>query len=245
MPPLQETLTQLRTKQLQDLPAPDPMYIPARGKYYLDKEETFELDTNINIFFEGEKKVLLLTGDAGGGKSLYLQHLIRRLLEKSSTIDPIPVFVSLPSLDDPVHNLLEETFTRYGFAEEQIQELKTTQQFIFIFDGYDEIHQRQNLHLTNRLHEWNAKIIISCRSQYLMYTRDYEKYFTPYHNEQRQGHLLDEFILSPFTQEQIGSYIDRYVELSEKEEEKKEAKPQKKKVQALNFTKNISNKSPA
>jgi WD40 repeat protein len=220
MPNPQETLTQLHTKQLQDLPAPDPMYIPARGKYDINKEESFDLDENINSFFAGEREVLLLTGDAGGGKSLYLQHLIRSLLEKSSTAetDPIPVFISLPSLDDPVHNLLEETFTRYGFTETQIQELKTTQRFIFIFDGYDEIHERQNLHLTNRLHEWNAKIIISCRSQYLMYTRDYEKYFTPYHNEQRQGHLLDEFIVSPFTQEQIGSYINRYVELLETEE---------------------------
>lgn len=41
------------------------------------------------------------------------------------------------------------------------------QNMLFILDGYDEILGKDNLYILNKLSEWNAKVIISCRSEYL------------------------------------------------------------------------------
>ena len=50
----------------------------------------------------------------------------------------------------------------------QIEDLRKTRSFIFILDAYDEIRKLKNLYVTNQLNQWRAKIIITCRREYLI-----------------------------------------------------------------------------
>ncbi len=156
------------------------------------------------------RKVLLLLGDTGSGKSLFCQDLITRLWQSYKPGNPIPLFISLARLHDPIENAIEETLTAYGFSAEQIATLKKEQQFIFVLDGYDEIHQFKNLYVTNKLNEWNARSIVTCRSQYLYYLSDTDKHFMPFHGEKRQPQLLQQFHVAPFSEKEIVAYVQQY-----------------------------------
>ncbi len=160
------------------------------------------------------RKVLLLLGDTGSGKSLFCQDLITRLWQSYKPGNPIPLFVSLARLQDPIENAIEEALAAYGFSVEQIATLKKEQQFIFVLDGYDEIHQFKNLYVTNKLNEWQARTIITCRSQYLYYLSDTDKHFMPFHGEKRQPQLLQQFYVAPFSEKEIVAYLQQYERLS-------------------------------
>ncbi len=160
------------------------------------------------------RKILLLLGDTGSGKSLFCQDLIARLWQNYKLGNPIPLFISLARLQDPIENAIEETLAAYGFSAEQIATLKKEQQFIFVLDGYDEIHQFKNLYVTNKLNEWNARTIITCRSQYLYYLSDADKHFMPFHGEKRQPQLLQQFYVAPFSEKEIVAYVRQYEKLN-------------------------------
>ncbi len=163
---------------------------------------------------DSRRKVLLLLGDTGSGKSLFCQDLITRLWQNYKPGSPIPLFTSLARLQDPIDNAIEETLAAYGFSAEQIAILKKEQQFIFVLDGYDEIHQFKNLYVTNKLNEWNARTIITCRSQYLYYLSDTDKHFMPFHSEKRQPQLLQQFYVAPFSEKEIVAYVQQYEKLN-------------------------------
>ncbi len=166
------------------------------------------------LIVDNGRKVLLLLGDTGSGKSLFCQDLITRLWQNYKPGNPISLFISLARLQDPIDNAIEETLTNYGFTLEHIATLKKEQQFIFVLDGYDEIHQFKNLYVTNKLNEWNARTIITCRSQYLYYLSDTDKHFMPFHGEKRQPHLLQQFYVAPFSEKEIVAYVQQYEKLN-------------------------------
>ena len=59
-----------------------------------------------------------------------------------------------------------------------------------------------NLFSDNKLFDtWDAKVVISCRTDYLI--KDYTKYFIPFFGGNRQNHLLQEVHLTPFNDNQI------------------------------------------
>ncbi len=160
------------------------------------------------------RKVLLLLGDTGSGKSLFCQDLVTRLWQNYKPGNPIPLFISLSRLQNPLDNAIEETLAAYGFSAEQIATLKKEQQFIFVLDGYDEIHLFKNLYVTNKLSEWQARTIITCRSQYLYYLSDTDKHFMPFHGEKRQPQLLQQFYVAPFSEKEIVAYVQQYEKLN-------------------------------
>jgi hypothetical protein len=164
-----------------------------------------------------EPKVLLLLGDAGSGKSVFCQDLIRQLWKNYQKGDAIPVWISLPELENPTDKAIEEALANYGFKSEEIVTLKKEQKFIFILDAFDEIHQWKNLYVSNKLSEWNAKVIITCRSQALYSQNDYDKYFVPFANEKRQGHLLRQIYVAPFSEKQIEAYLKQYADYQKKQ----------------------------
>ncbi|KAG0069984.1 hypothetical protein BGZ89_001715, partial [Linnemannia elongata] len=58
----------------------------------------------------------------------------------------------------------------HSFLEDHIRELRLHRQFMLICDGYDESQLRLNLHTTNlfnRSGQWDVKLLITCRTQYL------------------------------------------------------------------------------
>ncbi|CAG8496271.1 18052_t:CDS:2, partial [Gigaspora rosea] len=85
--------------------------------------------------------------------------------------------------------------------------------FVFILDGYDEIAERaRQCYNSNLFSEWkNAKIIISCRPEYL--DEGYEKMFCPIENGERG---FQELTLTPFSEVEIEQYIRKYFDYSKK-----------------------------
>lgn len=195
------------------------LYVPISGSLTPGNSDIFDLNEKIQNFNESSKKVLLLLGESGSGKSLFGKFLKRdmahKYLDGSSKI--IPVFVSLPMFSEPKHSLIEQALLRYGFSSAEIDVLKATQSFLCIFDSYDEAYLQDNLYRSNELQKWRAKVIITCRSAYLTSIDSYRMYFTPFIGESAEHNALQEVHVAPFSSTQISTYIDRYVAAKQKE----------------------------
>ncbi|WP_161566178.1 NACHT and WD40 repeat domain-containing protein [Mycoavidus cysteinexigens] len=188
------------------------MYVALQCTTTVVGSPPFDLNDAVNTFLDSDKKVLLLLGGAGSGKSTFNRLLAQRLWQEyretgeASDELRIPLYISLSTLKDPSLNLISEYFKQEGFTEAQIEALRTTRRFVFILDGYDEIAQRARaFYADNRLDRWQAQVIISSRPEYL--GRGYQSKFQP----PDKTRLFEEYWLAPFSDKSIENYIDRYV----------------------------------
>ncbi|CAG8710860.1 878_t:CDS:2, partial [Dentiscutata erythropus] len=177
------------------------------------------LETAVNdLLIRKRKKVLLILGSGGTGKSTFNRYLARRLweeYEQHSIMQPIPLFIALAPLGEFINqnkDLIEVYLQKEGISLEQINDLRK-RKFVFILDGYDEIAERErHCYNSNMFSKWkNAKIIISCRPEYL--GEGYEKRFWPKENEERG---FQELTITPFSGVEIEQYINNYVNYSQK-----------------------------
>src|SRR5207253_5531554 len=122
----------------------------------------------------------------------------------------IPVWISLPLLKNPIERAIEETLKKAGLSDNEIEILRQQNQFLFIFDGYDEIRQIKNLYVTNRLERWQAKVIITCRREYLYHIDNYTLHFTPFIKERAIHTAYLERVVKPFNSQQIDRYLEQY-----------------------------------
>lgn len=132
------------------------------------------------------KEVLLLTGQAGSGKSTAVTKLINYVLTdytQKRLVEGITVIllpVSLPNLNDPLGKLFEEgALQAYDRAlrQSQVDELremlkdkeKTKLELILLLDAYDELApncQGKNLYRSNNLELYHPhKVVVTSRSE--------------------------------------------------------------------------------
>lgn len=192
------------------------LYIPVRASLSSHLQQHFDLDEKVSEFLDQknkERKVMLLLGGAGEGKSTYNRYLFKKLWYEFAEGSAIPVFIGLPSVENPATQLLQEYFNSEHFTEEEIGFLHRNHSFVFILDGYDEMNSTPNLYTTNHLNTWQAKVIISCRTQYLTQFVRYDQYFKPI--QAGTGIILDsafqELTVVPFNEYQIDAYITKYL----------------------------------
>ena len=215
-PDVEAPLGQLRKLRLKE--KGNAVYIPPQAKASLQAPDDalFPLMDKVKEFLSSDQKVLLLLGDSGAGKSTFNRELECDLWKayKSKT-GPIPLYINLPAIDKPQENLIAKQLLQANFKQEQIRELKDYREFILICDGYDESQQTRNLYTSNLLNqpgEWNVKMVISCRSEYI--GRDYRDRFQPLdHNRRSQPWLFQEAVFTPFSLSQVRDYITQYVTL--------------------------------
>ena len=180
-------------------------------------EQPFLLMDKVKEFLAGDCQVMLVLGDSGAGKSTFNRYLEYQLWQDYKAGDCIPLFINLPTLDRPDKELVVEQLRISDFPEEVIRELKRHRQLLLICDGYDESQLTTNLHTTNlfnRSGQWNVKLLVTCRTQYL--GPDYRDRFVPRDEGQYQGaadNLFQEVVISPFSEDQIELYIEKYVPL--------------------------------
>ncbi|GLR01214.1 hypothetical protein GCM10007934_10260 [Mycoavidus cysteinexigens] len=173
----------------------------------------FDLKSKVQDFLNSNKKVLLLLGEAGSGKSTFNRDLAVSLWEayiqgsKSENM-PIPIFIGLSSWLGPDRNLVSAFFEKQGFSKEHVKELQSKHRFVLILDGFDEIeHRQQVFYKDNELDNWiGSKIIITSRPEYLGSNYQYKFHPSGEHT------TLQEYRLAPFSDETIKRYIDRYSE---------------------------------
>ncbi|KAG9062248.1 WD repeats region domain-containing protein [Linnemannia hyalina] len=217
IPQVEYKLQTLKMRRLNDYK--QAVYIPPMAKPSLPApdDKLFPLMKNVEEFLAGEGQVMLILGDSGAGKSTFNRHLENQLWQDYKTGDRIPLFISLPSLERPERKLVVEQLRLLGFSEEQTMELKEHRHFILICDGYDESQLTTNLHTTNYLNQdgqWSAKLIITCRTQYL--GPNYHSNFMPQngsHYDRPTLKLFQEAVIAPFSKVQIEDYVEHYVPL--------------------------------
>ncbi|KAF9997215.1 hypothetical protein BGZ80_007054, partial [Entomortierella chlamydospora] len=172
--------------------------------------------SKVQEFLQSKKKVFLLLGDSGAGKSTFNRALEINIWEKYGKDETrIPLFIHLPLIENPERNLVTKQLQILDFTETQIKELKAHHKFILICDGYDEIQQTKNLYETNQLNKpggWQVQMVISCRTEYNGV--DYKNQFQP--TERNNGGKKEQFqeaIITPFSENQIQDYVKQYISL--------------------------------
>lgn len=169
------------------------------------------LTDRIYDFLAFEKKensidIMLLTGEAGSGKSLTLRSLEQELLKKrrdQQSDAPMPIYVDLKRFNKQnIRECLETTLKEKYNNEFHPKQSK----MIILMDGYDEIggECQENISEIQLLKEYasNLRVIITCRTQYL--TSGYQEWFTS------PGGQLIEYEIQPFSSTQIDDYLKRY-----------------------------------
>lgn len=211
----------LRERILADQDIKDELatYIPIRGAYRITDDESFDMEEKAREFIKSQRRKLLLIGNAGGGKSTFNRYLLTQLWKEYQSGGVIPVFVSLPIMTDPVHNLMKEVLTECGFTAKEIDFLKENRELCIILDGYDEVNLTTNLYSTNKLGDWKQiSIILSCRTQYLINFKNYNTFFVPSSGDKVQANLFQEVTVVPFSDAQIEAYIQKYIQLHKEAE---------------------------
>jgi hypothetical protein len=214
-PDVEGSIRQLRRQRLKE--REKAVYIPLRAKASLKAhdESGTPLMEKLDNFLASDKMVFLLLGDSGAGKSTFNRKLECHLWQTYRKGGPIPLHINLPAIEKPEHDMISKQLRKAEFSELQIRELKLHRKFTLICDGYDEIQQSHNLYTSNHLNqggEWNAKLVISCRSQYL--GADYQGRFQPGdRNNHSDSDLLQEAVITQFSPDQVQEYIIQYVSL--------------------------------
>ena len=153
-PSVEPALRNYQRRRLLEQEQRNPVYIPPQAKATREApdDELFDLTDKVNEFLYGDQKVLLLLGDSGAGKSTFNMELEIDLWKAyNKDKKRIPIFVTLPAIDKPEHDLIAKQLRKYDFNDAQIQELKSYREFILICDGYDECQKKDNLYTSNRL----------------------------------------------------------------------------------------------
>lgn len=177
------------------------------------KEQRKPLDEGHIIPFltDESRSFLLLLGESGAGKSTYLKKLFRECWNDFSTkkvINRIPIFLEcrfLLSKELNEYSLIDKIIGDYGITDKDIFTLKNMP-VLLILDGYDE-KQVGNVNIFRffRLDQWNVKILMSCRTQYIQENRQYSLLFP-----EGVNYTVSELYICPFSSSQVDACILKY-----------------------------------
>ncbi|KAF9119176.1 hypothetical protein BGW39_000495, partial [Mortierella sp. 14UC] len=215
IPDVEYSLRNLRQQRLEE--HRKGVYIPPQAKASLQASDDtlFALMEKVQEFLAGQKQVFLVLGDSGAGKSTFNIELEHTLWYNYKKYGQIPLYINLPTIDDPEHGLIDKQLQYHNFSEDQIHEMKLHREFILICDGYDESQLKTNIHTTNQFNQpgqWQVKIVISCRTQYL--GQDYRPRFQPQPADRYQRTTVNQFqeaVVAAFSRAQVQQYVDEYV----------------------------------
>ncbi|ETO07442.1 hypothetical protein RFI_29950, partial [Reticulomyxa filosa] len=211
---------------------------PIAGKHYayiesdsnVQKSDAYDCHQHVIEFLESksdqqQKEVMVLQGKSGSGKSLFCRYLETTLWENydNHCTSSIPVYISLPKCysNSNEQELISQALQIKQIGKEMISTLRENVSFVFILDGFDEIFDSYNKAKTNdnesyfynrfNLGEWNAKIILTCRS-YVLGDEDIKQVLMG--SNQRQTQVKTSMVyLWPFSRQQIHGYIEKFVKM--------------------------------
>lgn len=170
-------------------------YVPLMGAGSVQ-----DLQAMVSHFRKSNLRVLLLKGDPGAGKTLFCQRLAHSIWENYRPHSGvIPLYVSLPTLKNPTQELISEALEPFEMTSREIKSRK----LVLILDGLDELPLGSELLKMNRLLDYDAQVIVACRTQ----ARHSEKLLTP---TTGGFHSIE---ITPFSPSQIDEFIATSISL--------------------------------
>jgi len=191
------------------------LYVPLDGASFVGAETGSSIEEEVQtfLFSTHDAKIFLLQGNSGAGKSLFGRHLEKILWQNHSAQLPIPLYASLPLLQSRYPKALDGELMQSIFKDKKIPnaliDSMKTYPIVLILDGYDETGSKRNLFKDNYLGKWNAKTLITCRSQYL--TGDYLGQFAQISatNQPIRESVVERYLI-PFAEVKVKEYIRNF-----------------------------------
>ncbi|CAK87305.1 unnamed protein product, partial (macronuclear) [Paramecium tetraurelia] len=189
----------------------------------INLDNIYDKQGELNEFlFDEQKTVLLIHGVAGSGKSTAakkIEEFIWILHNNNKRIRNqilIPVYISLPSLKNPIFSSVEEALHQdeYGFDELQLRECKEMLEkkefrLLLIMDSYDEMkleNIQKNLYMNNKVKQnWSDPLVIFTTRSEIFTSSNYVYWFAPDKVEN-----LKEIQLQKFNSDQIMEYLKKF-----------------------------------
>lgn len=199
-----------------------PLYLPLNCSETVHSiEGSFDLLNETEKFLESDIPILTIFGDSGSGKTTFCYYLVKKLEEqfRRDSTAFCPVYIKLGTALKFVNEgtLIETELTKRGLSEAEIITLKQRKNLLFILDGYDELGIKKNIYISNHLDAWDAKVIITCRKQYLKTIKDY----LPLFSEEGSAFLPDGksfkvLYITPFSSKKIDEYLKKFFSIQKK-----------------------------
>ena len=98
------------------------VYIDLKGKHKKEDSDdlSFDLRDRIEQFLLSKNNIILMLGEAGGGKSVFSEIFEKDKWDQFKENDMIPVRISLPDIIDPVKQLLKEHFENMKINRDEL-----------------------------------------------------------------------------------------------------------------------------
>ncbi|KIC72435.1 NACHT domain-containing protein [Candidatus Protochlamydia amoebophila] len=216
--PILEALKQM-SKQLEkddQLKKESVYYISPNVQEDEGFSDSFPLKKALKGFLEAKNTpVLYLEGDGGAGKTLTMKVLANELLRNYSRTSYFPFYTYLGSLKNPLEKIIKETFKLHEMTSDQINELKE-RNVVFICDAVDEINplklpsetKNMNMYEANNFAEKDIAKVIFVSKKGLNDAKRFEPV----------GKTIQKLILTPFNEQQIFDYLEKFAQERQKEE---------------------------
>ncbi|ETO34415.1 WD-40 repeat protein [Reticulomyxa filosa] len=209
-----------------------------------EKQETFDCYQYVTEFLKTEEKeekkehieqqqqqhnqkksIMIIQGKSGSGKSIFCRHLEQALWNSyiSNSKNPIPVYISLPRVynKNNERDIILQSLQSKNINKEILDVISEKVPFIFIMDGFDEIFDFYRKNENDKyfydrfnLKQWNAKVIVTCRSNVLHEDEITTSLIGVNQNDTWMMYLW------PFTKQQMYSYIEKFAKMKAKNKKK-------------------------
>ncbi|ETO34640.1 hypothetical protein RFI_02453 [Reticulomyxa filosa] len=164
---------------------------------------------------------MIIQGKSGSGKSIFCRHLEETLWNKynSDSKQSIPIYISFSKVYNKQNekDFILQALKGKNINKEIIDTIREKVSFIFIMDGFDEIYDfycknKNEKYFYDRfnLNQWNAKVIVTCRSKVLSDGDIQNSLIDVNHNSTSIMYLW------PFTKQQMHNYIEKFVNTQSK-----------------------------
>ncbi|ETO12362.1 hypothetical protein RFI_25012, partial [Reticulomyxa filosa] len=214
-------------------------YIPLQANNYPytdgddhEKQKTFDCHQHVIEYLHNqeekkseqkEKKVMIIQGTSGSGKSIFCRYLEEALWNNYTFCSKkaIPVYISFAKFYNKQNekDIILQALQGKHINKQSIDAIREKVSFVFIMDGFDEIfdvysqnHNDNEQYFFNRFHlnQWNAKVIVTCRSKVL---KEGDIKTTLIGENQ---HHTSTMYLWPFTARQMHIYIEKFAAMKSK-----------------------------
>ncbi|ETO28274.1 hypothetical protein RFI_08856 [Reticulomyxa filosa] len=215
-------------------------YIPLQANSYPhvdgednEKNDTFDCHQHVMEFLEKEekkseqqeqqRKVMIIQGKSGSGKSIFCRHLEETLWNNyiSDSKKHIPVYISFSRIYNKNNekDIILQALQGKHISKEIIDAIREKVSFVFIMDGFDEIfdfyrknENEQYFYDRFNLGQWSAKVIVTCRSKVLD-EEDIKTILIGINQNQTNTSMM---YLWPFTKQQMHNYIEKFAIIKSK-----------------------------